>query len=348
MPFADILGQDRALSHLRLALSEGRLSQAYCFFGPPGVGKRATALALAQAVNCLATPARAPAPAADACGTCAACRKVAAGLHPDVTEVRPAGKTVIGIDQVREVTGRAALCAYEGRTKVFILDPAELMQEPAANALLKTLEEPTGATLFILVTAAPNALLPTILSRCQGVRFDPLGEGPLRDLLLRRGRTPEAAAAIAALAGGSAERALTLDVGEARAARDRIVREVWGGLGSLVAILDRAEELTRERDRTKLDEALEILVGFTRDVAVAKVGGPMAALVHTDRRAEVARLAAGCSVGAILATYEAQMEARRALAKNANPRFTMERLLLRMRQAMGEGQEGGHAARGAC
>ncbi len=345
MPFADILGQDRALSHLRLAFSEGRLSQAYCFFGPPGVGKRATALALAQAVSCLATTARAPDPAADACGTCAACRKVAAGLHPDVTEVRPAGKTVIGIDQVREVTGRAALRAYEGRTKVFILDPADLMQEPAANALLKTLEEPAGATLFILVTAAPNALLPTILSRCQGVRFDSLGEGPLRDLLVRRGRTPEAAAAIAALAGGSAERALTLDVEAARSARDRIVQEVWGALGSLVSALERAEELAR--DRTGLEAALEILVSFTRDLAVAKVGGPTAALVHTDRRAEVARLAGGCSVGAILATYEAQVEARRALAKNANPRFTMERLLLRMRQAMGEGQEGGHAARGA-
>jgi DNA polymerase-3 subunit delta' len=345
MPFADILGQDRALSHLRLAFSERRLSQAYCFFGPPGVGKRTTALALAQAVNCLATTARAPGPAADACGACAACRKVAAGLHPDVTEVRPGGKTVIGIDQVREVTGRAALRAYEGRTKVFILDPADLMQEPAANALLKTLEEPAGATLFILVTAAPNALLPTILSRCQGVRFDPLGEGPLRDLLVRCGRTPEAAAAIAALAGGSAERALTLDVEEARVDRDRIVQEVWGGLGSLVSALERAEELAR--DRARLEDALEILVSFTRDVAVAKVGGPTAALVHADRRAEVARLAAGCSVGAILATYDAQVEARRALAKNANPRFTLERMLLRMRQRMGEGQEGGHASRGA-
>jgi DNA polymerase-3 subunit delta' len=345
MPFADILGQDRALSHLRLACSARRLSQAYCFFGPPGVGKRATALALAQAVNCLASTAQAPGTAADACGTCAACRKVAAGLHPDVTEVRPAGKTVIGIDQVREVTARAALRAYEGRTKVFILDPAELMQEPAANALLKTLEEPTGATLFILVTGTPSALLPTILSRCQGVRFDPLGEGPLRDILVRRGRTPEAAAAAAALAGGSAERALALEVEEDRAARDRIVQEVWGGLGSLVSVLERAEELAR--DRAKLEASLEILVTFTRDLAVAKVGGPTAALVHTDRRAEVTRLAAGCSVGAILATYEAQVEARRALAKNANPRFTAERMLLRMRQAMGEGQKGGHASRGA-
>ncbi len=345
MPFADILGQDRALSYLRMACSDGRLSQAYCFFGPPGVGKRAAALALAQTANCLAEAARTPEAAGDACGVCAACRKIAAGLHPDVTEVRPEGKTVITIDQIREVTARAALRTYEGRTKVFILDPAELMQEPAANAILKTLEEPAGASLFILVTAAPSALLPTILSRCQGVRFDPLGEGPLRDILVRHGRTPEAAAAAAALAGGSAERALALDVEEARATRDRIVQDVWGRSDSLVSVLERAEELAR--DRAKLVTALEILASFTRDLAVAKVGGASAALVHSDCRAEAARLAAGCSMEAILAIHEAQVEALRALMKNANPRFTVERMLLRMRQAMGEGQEGGHAQRGA-
>lgn len=346
MPFADILGQDRAVSQLRLAWRDGRLSQAYCFFGPPGVGKRATALALAQAVNCLAGSGPASgAVAADACGTCAACRKIAGGLHPDVTEVRPEGKTVITIDQVREVAARAALRAYEGRTKVCILDPAELMQEPAANAILKTLEEPAGASLFILVTAMPSALLPTILSRCQGVRFDPLGEGPLRDILVRRGRTPEEAAAAAALAGGSAERALALDVEGARASRDRIVREVWSALGSLASVLERAEELAR--DRARLEAALEILASFSRDLAVARLGGATASLVHADRRADVARLAAGYSMGAILGAYEAQAEAQWALARNANPRFTAERMLLRMRRAVGEGQEGGHASRGA-
>ncbi|MGD0263663.1 MAG: DNA polymerase III subunit delta' [Candidatus Methylomirabilota bacterium] len=346
MPFADILGQDRAVSQLRLAWRDGRLSQAYCFFGPPGVGKRATALALAQAVNCLAGSAPASGSvAADACGTCAACRKIAGGLHPDVTEVGPAGKTVITIDQVREVAARAALRAYEGRTKVCILDPAELMQEPAANAILKTLEEPAGASLFILVTAAPSALLPTILSRCQGVRFDPLGQGPLRDILMRRGRTPEEAAAAAALAGGSAERALALDVEEARERRDRIVREVWGALGSLASVLERAEELAP--DRARLEAALEILASFSRDLAVARLGGATASLVHADRRVDVARLAAGYPMGAILGAYEAQAEAQRALARNANPRFTAERMLLRMRRAVGEGQEGGHASRGA-
>lgn len=341
MPFAEILGQDRAVSLLRRALSQGRLAQAYCFAGPPGVGKRTTARALAQAVNCLsATPA-----AGDACGTCIACRKIAAGLHPDVTEVRPEEKTVITIDQIREVGARASLRAYEARTQVWVLDPADLMQEPAANAILKTLEEPAGASLFVLVTTAPSALLPTILSRCQAVRFDPLGERHLQEILTRHGRPPEEAAAAAALAGGSAARALALDVGEARAARDQIVEEVWGALGSLSAVLERAEGLARDRGR--LDGALEILAGFTRDLAVAKVGGGAAPLLHADRRAEVEARAAACSPGALLEIYEAQVEAQRALARNANPRLAAERMLLRMRDALGEGKEGVHGSRGS-
>jgi len=344
MPFAEILGQDRAVARLRQAWVTGRLPQAYCFAGPSGVGKRTTALALAQAVNC-AAPVAGGTGADDACGACGACRKIGGGLHPDVVEVRPEGKTVITIDQAREVTGRATLRPYEGRRPVWILDPADRMQEPAANALLKTLEEPAGASLFVLVTAAPSALLPTILSRCQVVRFDSLGEAHLREILARHGRTPEDAAAAAALAGGSAERALALDVAEAHATRDRIVAQVWAALDSPVAILERAEALAR--DRASLEGALAILAAFTRDLAVAKVAGATAPLVGADRQPETARLAAGTPLSAILEVFAAQVEAQRAVARHANPRLTAERMLLQMRQAIERGQEVVHGTRGS-
>jgi DNA polymerase-3 subunit delta' len=307
------------------------------------VGKRTTARALAQAVNCVA-PGAAGAETDDACGVCVACRKISGDFHPDVVEVRPEGKTVITIDQIREVTGRATLRPYEGRRPVWILDPADRMQEPAANALLKTLEEPAGASLFVLVTAAPSALLPTILSRCQVVRFDPLGEARLREILVRHGRTPEDAAAAAAQACGSAEYALSLDVAEARATRDRLVAEVWAALDSPVAILERAEGLAR--DRVGLEAALTILAGFTRDLAVDKVGGTSAPLVHPDRQSEAGRLATGTSLAAILEVFAAQVEAQRALARHANPRLTAERMLLHMRQAL-RGQKGIHGSRGS-
>jgi len=355
MLFADILGQDRAILHLRRAWAGGRLAQAYCFHGPSGVGKRGAALALARAVNCLANEACGIDGAIqDACGACAACRKITSGVHPDVIEVRPEGKTVITIDQIRVVAMRAALHSYEGKSKVFVLDPADLLQEPAANALLKTLEEPSKRTLFILLTASPGALLPTLLSRCQGVRFDRLGEVFLRAILEKHGRSPEEAAAAATLADGSAERALALDLGEVRATRHRIVHEVWDALGSPVSALECAENLAR--DRGTLEAALEILVSFTRDVALAKVGGGAAPPLHADGLTEVGHLATRCSVPAILDIYEAQAEAQRSLTRNANPRLAAERMLLRMRRAMGgvqpacvpgAGGEGGHGLRGS-
>jgi DNA polymerase III subunit delta' len=338
MPFREIRGQDRAVTQIRCAWAIGRLPQAYCFAGPPGVGKRTTALALAQAVNC-----QAPLPGAiagepgDACGRCIPCRKIARAEHPDVNVVQPEEKTVITIDQIRELRTGAGLRAYEGKAKVWILDPADQMQEPAANAFLKTLEEPAGASLFVLVTATPSALLATIRSRCQGVRFDPLTEESLQEILLGHGRSPEEAAAAAALAGGSAARALALDVAGVRALQERIVSEAWSALGSLPAVLERAESLSK--DRAGFEAALEVLVGFSRDVAVTKVGGKAAEQLLPGRRAEAERLATAHSLAAILTVYAAQAEAQRALTRYANPRLTAERMLLRMREALGRGQE---------
>jgi DNA polymerase-3 subunit delta' len=326
MRLGEIVGQDRAVAQLRQAWAAGRLGQAYCFHGPAGVGKRTTALALAQAVNCLA-----PAPGPDACGTCPACRLIAAGSHPDVVTVGPEDKAVISIDQIRDVGTRSSRRPYQGRTKVWILDPADRMQEPAANALLKTLEEPAGIALFVLVTAAPSALLPTILSRCQGVRFDLLGEAALRTILARHARSADEAAAILPLAAGSAERAIGLDLAGARAARDRVVEQVWDALDSPLHVLECAERLAEDRGR--LEEALETLIGFSRDLAVLKVGGASAPLLHADCRDRLAALAARTTLPAILAIFAAQIEAQRLLARNANPRLTAEHLLLSMRAA---------------
>ncbi len=340
MPFEEIRGQGRALAQVRGAWMAGRMPQAYCFTGPEGVGKRLTALALAQALNCLAlAPGTAGGAATDACGRCIPCRKIAAGQHPDVTLVQPLDRSVIGIDQIRELTARAALRPYEGRAKVWILDPADLMQEPAANALLKTLEEPAGAALFILVTATPSALLPTIRSRCQSVRFDLLGEEDLQAILTRHGRSPEEARAAAPLAGGSAARALALDVEQAHQLRERTVSEVWGALASLPAILAEAERLGRER--AGFEAALEILVGFTRDLAVTRLGRGAVPLIAAESEAAVRRLAATLPPGGIWPVYEAQVAAQRALGRYANPRLVAERMLLSMRAAVGATGAGG-------
>ena len=334
MPFRDICGQDRPVRLLRRAWAGSRLAQAYCFTGPAGVGKRATAVALAQAVNCL-SPVTGPsgAEAPDACGACRACARIAAGQHPDVALIGPEEKTVITIDQIRGLAARASLRAYEGTVKVWILDPAHEMQEPAANAFLKTLEEPAAGSLFILVTAAFSALLPTIRSRCQEVRFTALGEEHLRTILERHGRNAEEAAASAAAAGGSAERALALDARELCAVRARLVEDVWDALDSLPALLDQAERLAK--DKAGLEGALEALLAFTRDAAVARVGPSGAPLLPAERRVEVARVTGDAPLAVVLQVHAAQREAQQALAWHAQPRFAAERMLLKMRQAIG-------------
>ena len=154
---------------LRRAIERGRVPHAYLFSGPPGAPLVDTALALAAALNCQGA-ARA---AADACGECDACAKIVAGIHPDVvTLVREGAANIVPIESVRgQVIARIALPPHEADVRMFVVEEATAMAPPAANALLKTLEEPPARTLFVLCTTAAEQLLPTIRSRCQRVRF---------------------------------------------------------------------------------------------------------------------------------------------------------------------------------
>lgn len=332
MPLAEVLGQERAVERLRRAWHGERLAQAYCFTGPDGVGKRTTALALAQAVECR-EPRAGEAP--DACGRCPACRKVAMGEHPDVSLVRPTDKTVITIEQVREVAARAALKPYEGTVKVWILDPADQMQEPAANALLKTLEEPLGRSLFVLLTPAVSALLPTIRSRCQEVRFEALSEEALRQILRRHGRSDEDAAAAAALAGGSAERALAADPEAARKAWGQAVADWWAALRSIPLVIEYAERAGKSR--AGLEALLEVLGVALRDVAVGAAAADPQAAVSAVRSDALRPVAAALSPSLALHLHAAVGEAAWALGRNAQPRFVAERMLLRMHDAIRRG-----------
>ncbi len=167
-----------------------RMAHAYLFAGPPESGKQATALAIAQLVNCL-KPQEAP------CGTCASCMKIASGNHPDVYLLGDEDTGAIKIDQIRQMLGRVSLKAFEASVKVFILPHADQMTTEAANALLKTLEEPAANTLIILTSHVPQNCLDTIKSRCHVVNFfeskDPMPSDHDRilNLFLTRGTGEE-------------------------------------------------------------------------------------------------------------------------------------------------------------
>jgi DNA polymerase-3 subunit delta' len=161
-----LAGQDRVVAQLRRAIERDRVPHAYLFSGPRGAPLYDTALALAMALCCQRAR-------GEGCGDCDACAKIAAGIHPDVvTLIREGAAQIVPIESVRsQVIARLGLPPHEGAVRVFIVEEATSLAPPAANALLKTLEEPPARTLFILGTTAPEQLLPTIRSRCQRVRF---------------------------------------------------------------------------------------------------------------------------------------------------------------------------------
>ena len=196
-----VAGQDTAVESLRRALAGGRTHHAYLFEGPEGVGKERAAFGLAQALVCTDSTA-----SGSACGTCSACSRAVPkesgglALHPDVIvlgrglyEPAQIGRKTpeskeLSIDQVRTlVLARAAFPPHEGRAKVFVVRAADELSVSAANALLKTLEEPGNATHFILLTSRKAALLSTIRSRTLALRFGPLPPSVVERILLGRG-----------------------------------------------------------------------------------------------------------------------------------------------------------------
>jgi len=206
-------GQERAVSQLRRSIELDRVPHAYLFSGPPGAPLLDAAIAMAMALSCQRTPGEGC--DADPVMMCDACAKIASGIHPDVvTLVREGAAQIVPIESVRnQVIARVGFPPFEGELRVFIVEEATALAPPAANALLKTLEEPPGRTLFVLCTTAPEQLLPTIRSRCQRVRF---GAGTALPADADPARAERVAALGAALAADRHESDLPVRITEAK------------------------------------------------------------------------------------------------------------------------------------
>lgn len=325
--FRDILGQERVISHLKTAMAKGRLSHAYLFLGPEGVGKAATARALAAALNCLA-----PSEDGDACGTCASCRRLAAGTHPDFLVIGPTESLQIRIDQIREFRRLTNFPPLGGGWRVAVIKPAEAMNEAAANALLKTLEEPPPHHLLVLTALGEADLLPTVVSRCHKLAFAPL-PAPLvaRELVKRRGLPPARAALLAALSGGSLGRALNLDPEELLAQRRQVLADLARlAEGSAAGVLDWAQRLAK--NRAELDNFLLMAQLWYRDLLLAHYRAPAPLLAHQDLAPELDAARDAGTPETWFAKLSALGAAQRHLQANLNPELTLDILGLRLQR----------------
>jgi len=331
--FDSIIDQERPIRILTSFLVNGTIPHALLFTGIEGVGKKTAAVALAMACNCTGREAGADGAAAglpggvEPCGECAACRKIAAGSHPDILRVSPIG-AMIKIDQVRELCQLLAMKPYEARLRVVMIADAHTLNPAAGNALLKMLEEPPARTVLILTAPQTGDLLPTIVSRCQHIRFKPIARHHLAAILTRvYGVPPPEASLTAALAGGSLTRALSMRQGEWLQRRRWLMAQLAGlPRQSTAALLALAEKLSRARE--DLPDALDLIASWIRDLAVARHAPER--LIHQDLREVMVALAQTMNLEALTSSMRALQDARQRIQANANPRLTLETLFVKI------------------
>ncbi len=322
MAFPHILGQENAISILRSAIQHCRIPHAYLFSGYEGVGKKFTAVTLAKALNCREIE-------DDSCDQCVSCHKIDDRNHPDVRIIEPDGQ-FIKIDQIRTLQKDIGYRPYEGKKKVYIIDHAETLRPEAANALLKTLEEPSSDSLLILVTANVYALLPTVISRCQLVRFISLGVQKLATLLVQEKHIPpEQARLIASLSEGCPGRAFSMNTTEILVKRD-FVEQLFNTLSSGlqdVRVLFTYAELLLEK-KTEIQEFLDIMLVWYRDMYILQEQGDTSLIANSDAVARLEHAAEKLSARQIQRLFDIVYQAKLDILRNANLQLTLEVMLI--------------------
>jgi DNA polymerase-3 subunit delta' len=372
MPFRSIVGHRHVIELLNRAVRRDSLPPSLILSGPEGVGKRRMAVALAQALNCTNIE-RSESPtvrksegrtgdprtsgpsdpgtslSTDACGTCAACRRIERGIHPDVLLVDEKGihpevlefevrerSAIINIDVARAVIKVAGYRPYEGRRRVVIIDPADAMERAAQNALLKVLEETPPATVFVLITTRPDVLYATIRSRCPQIRCGPLSVAEIADVLRReRGLSERDARAAAIVAAGSVARAIEATSEESTGARSQALallqeaaaaREPSRLLDAMKATfgMEKRPGPAPAVEREQVTLSLRALSSLLRDVTMIGANARAGDLANADLQPDLERVAASLGRARLIRAFAAVDCALAALGGNANPKIVVD------------------------
>ena len=340
--FYSLVDQQRPIRILTTLLRKGTIPHALLFTGIDGVGRMTAATTFAMACNCSFLTAEYPSKnrddhrlsqdqpvRLDPCFHCKSCRKIKTDNHPDVLILRPSGPgPYIRIGQIRSLREILAMKPYEARIRVVIILDAHSMNPAAGNALLKILEEPPDRTHLILIASQTSDLLPTIVSRCQHIRFNPVSQDSLKAWLVeKKDFAPDEAAILASMANGSISKALSMREANWITHRNWLVNEVEHlpekTIGSVLAF---AEKLTKNKER--LHESLEIIKVWLRDLAVYKFDPEK--IINKDLTHKIQYVSQEMSIQSIILKIESIQTAQKNLRANTNLRLTLEVMALRL------------------
>jgi len=322
MNWTDIVGHVDNIKMLRHMESRRSIPHAVLLSGPSGIGKFMVASVLGAALLC-------EAPESRPCGSCQSCLQLSYGTHPDLLVIIPDGAT-IKIEQIRKLQHEVALAPYVSSRRVCIINEGELMTVQAANSLLKILEEPVGDIVFVLITANRLMLLPTIISRCMTIGFQPLTDSVLAQALAGMGFLPDQSEVAARLSRGRMGTALALLEPEGFALRNQAADMIQGLFeGSMTIVWDTATIL----EKMERKETLQILGYFTyilRDILMIVTGQDKSILFNIDLAEWLREQSGSWSEERLLKALRVVETARRALNANANARLTSEALLIKI------------------
>lgn len=344
--FNQLIGNEGVKESLQRMLEAKRLPGALLFSGEEGIGKKLFALEIARALNCRILR------GVQGCGECSICQRISRFNYPQSEESEVwksiiwsdhgdvgmvvAPKRLLLVDQMRQIEREANFRPFEGKSRVFLIDDADKMNEPAANALLKVLEEPPPTSHLILITSQPAMLLPTIRSRCQVVRFSPLSAKEIENHLVQAHNTPPQEAALRArVARGSLGRALTSNskrLSEQRSTMLEVLRAL-ALTGDRLRLLRSAEELNEARYKEEFEVRLDILETLIRDALAVAVGASESHLINSDLLTELTGISGKISTGQATTWITQIEEMREQLVVNINRKVATDALLMAMASA---------------